>query len=51
MMWVATAMAAWAGAEGVVEHVIPGAGHLVTQDAPDETADVILTFLERITAG
>ena len=43
---IATAMAAWAGAEGVVEHVIPGAGHLVTQDAPDETADVILTFLQ-----
>ncbi|MGC7103084.1 alpha/beta fold hydrolase [Amycolatopsis lurida] len=31
---IATAMPRWAAAEGVSEHVIPGAGHVVMLDAP-----------------
>ena len=31
-------MPKWAAAEGVVEHAVPAAGHLVTQDAPNMRA-------------
>ena len=31
---IATGMLRWAEAEGVREIVVPGAGHVVTQDAP-----------------
>jgi 3-oxoadipate enol-lactonase len=41
---IRTAMPAWAAAEGVAEHVIPGAGHLVSQDAPDAVTAVLLAF-------
>lgn len=45
---IATAMPRWADAEGVTEHVVPGAGHLVTQDAPDALTTVIQSFLATI---
>ncbi|AXB42814.1 alpha/beta fold hydrolase [Amycolatopsis albispora] len=35
---IATAMPRWAAAEGVSEHVVPGAGHVVMLDAPAEIA-------------
>lgn len=38
---IATAMPRWAAAEGVSEHVIPGAGHIVTWDAPEATSRVL----------
>lgn len=43
---IATAMGRWATAEGVAEHVIPAAGHMVTWDAPDAVSGVILQTLE-----
>ena len=42
---ISTAMPAWAAAEGVTEHVIPGAGHLVSQDAPALVTAEVLGFL------
>ena len=45
---IATAMPRWADTEGVVEHVVPGAGHLVTQDAPDAVTAIIQSFLATI---
>lgn len=39
---IASAMPAWARAEGAREHVIPGAGHVPTLDAPDAVADALL---------
>ncbi|MFB7877808.1 alpha/beta fold hydrolase [Nocardia sp. NPDC056064] len=42
---IATAMPRWARAEGVAEQVIPGAGHLVTWDAPEETSRALLRTL------
>jgi pimeloyl-ACP methyl ester carboxylesterase len=45
---IATAMPAWAAAEGVTEHVIADAGHLVTQDAPVAVTDLIVDFLKRL---
>lgn len=42
---IATAMPAWARAEGVAEHVVPGAGHIVTQDAPAAVDSILLEFL------
>jgi pimeloyl-ACP methyl ester carboxylesterase len=42
---IATAMPAWAVAEGVDERVIAHAGHLVTQDAPAPVTEAILEFL------
>ncbi len=38
-------MPRWAAAEGIREHVIAGAGHLVNVDAPGETNEIILRFL------
>ncbi len=49
---IATAMSRWARAEDVAEHVIPGAGHVVTLDAPDATTravhDIVAGWGERI---
>ncbi|GAA1329366.1 alpha/beta fold hydrolase [Saccharothrix algeriensis] len=44
---IATAMPRWAAAEAVGEHVIAGAGHNVTLDAPDATTTVISALLDR----
>lgn len=43
---IASAMPAWASAEGVAETVVPNAGHMVTQDAPTATTNAILDFLQ-----
>ncbi|GAA1123670.1 alpha/beta hydrolase [Microbacterium natoriense] len=43
---ISTAMPAWADAEGVVEHVIAGAGHIVTWDAPDAASTALLRILD-----
>jgi len=45
---IATAMPRWAATEGVTEHVVPGAGHLVTQDAPDAVTAIMQAFLATI---
>lgn len=45
---IATAMHRWADTEGVIEHVVPGAGHLVTQDAPDAVTSIMQSFLADI---
>jgi pimeloyl-ACP methyl ester carboxylesterase len=42
---IATAMPRWARAEGVRDVVVPGAGHLVTQDAPEAATAAIERFL------
>ena len=42
---IAATMPRWAAAEGVAEHVVAGAGHMVTQDAPDAVNELIETFL------
>lgn len=39
---IANAMPAWAAAEGVTEHVIAGAGHVPTLDAPDAVTTLLL---------
>jgi pimeloyl-ACP methyl ester carboxylesterase len=39
---IATAMPAWARAEGVAEHVIPNAGHVPSLDAPEAVSAVLL---------
>nr|SBO96824.1 Beta-ketoadipate enol-lactone hydrolase [Nonomuraea gerenzanensis] len=46
---IASAMPRWAGAEGVEEIVIPGAGHLCTQDDPRAVSTAIETFLHTLT--
>ncbi len=43
---IASAMPAWADAEGVVERIIEGAGHVVTLDAPEKATLAILELLE-----
>ncbi|WP_243230775.1 alpha/beta fold hydrolase [Microbacterium sp. CIAB417] len=43
---IATAMPRWALAEGIDEHVIPDAGHIVTWDAPEEASRVLLSTLD-----
>ncbi|MBW0104485.1 alpha/beta hydrolase [Pseudonocardia sp. KRD-291] len=48
---IATSMPRWAAAEGVTEHVVPGAGHIVTVDASDAVIDVLLEFLEGLDSG
>jgi pimeloyl-ACP methyl ester carboxylesterase len=45
---IATAMPAWAAAEGVRERVIPGAGHVVTLDAPEATTAALLEALAAV---
>jgi pimeloyl-ACP methyl ester carboxylesterase len=47
---IASAMPRWAVAEGVDEHVIPAAGHLVSLDAPAAVSAVILDFLAGLPA-
>ncbi|GAA4024064.1 alpha/beta hydrolase [Allokutzneria multivorans] len=42
---IASAMPRWARAEGVAEHVIPGAGHVVTLDAAEATTAAILEII------
>ena len=42
---IRTAMQAWAGAEGVRLHAIPGAGHVVMADASDATSAAIIGIL------
>jgi pimeloyl-ACP methyl ester carboxylesterase len=48
---IATAMPAWARAEGVTEHVIDDAGHIVSWDAPEATSATILQILEEWRRG
>lgn len=43
---IAKAMTAWAGAEGVGEHVIPDAGHVVMLDAPSTTSAALEAILD-----
>lgn len=43
---IATAMPRWAAHEGVQEHAIRGAGHVVMLDAPQSTSDALLGVLE-----
>ncbi|OXM52674.1 alpha/beta hydrolase [Amycolatopsis alba DSM 44262] len=43
---IATAMPRWARAEGVTEHVIPGAGHVVSWDAGEATTEAIGNIIE-----
>ncbi|ACQ80388.1 alpha/beta hydrolase fold protein [Beutenbergia cavernae DSM 12333] len=42
---IGAAMPRWAGAEGVPEHVIPRAGHVVTLDAPTAVSDTLVDLL------
>lgn len=42
---IATAMPQWARSVGVAEHIIPGAGHIVTWDAPEATSQALLQIL------
>jgi pimeloyl-ACP methyl ester carboxylesterase len=42
---IASAMARWAAAEGVDEHVIPNAGHVVTWDDPPAASRALLGIL------
>ncbi|GAA2205049.1 alpha/beta hydrolase [Nonomuraea monospora] len=42
---IAKAMPRWAAAEGVEEVVVPGAGHIANQDAPEAVNAAIETFL------
>ncbi|MDR2293826.1 MAG: alpha/beta hydrolase [Microbacterium sp.] len=43
---IATATPRWAATEAVTEHVIRGAGHMVTWDAPEEVSRVVLEILD-----
>lgn len=43
---IASAMPAWADAEGAAERVIDGAGHVVTLDAPEATTRAVLDLLD-----
>jgi len=45
---IATAMPRWADTERVTEQVVPGAGHLVTQDAPGAVTAILQSFLATI---
>lgn len=42
------AMPRWAAAEGIAEIVIPDAGHIVNQDAPEAVNRAIVDFLESL---
>lgn len=42
---ISQVMGAWATAEGVIEHVIPDAGHIVTWDEPAESTTTLLEIL------
>lgn len=43
---IARAMPRWAEAEGIAEHVIPAAGHIVTWDAPEATSEALVRILD-----
>lgn len=43
---IASAMPRWADAEGIIEHVVPDAGHVVTWDAPAAVSAVLRRILE-----
>ncbi|WP_043430550.1 alpha/beta fold hydrolase [Cystobacter fuscus] len=45
---IATAMPRWAAAEGITEHVVPNAGHLVSQDAPEAVTAIIERFVSTL---
>ncbi|MGW2158361.1 alpha/beta fold hydrolase [Nonomuraea sp. NPDC001699] len=47
---IASAMPGWARLEGVDEIVVPGAGHIANQDAPQAVSEAIDTFLRTIPA-
>ncbi|MFD6068294.1 alpha/beta fold hydrolase [Amycolatopsis lurida] len=47
---IASAMPRWARAEGVSEHVVPGAGHVVTLDAPVMATNAIVGIVDGWTA-
>ncbi|MDJ1113118.1 alpha/beta fold hydrolase [Microbacterium dauci] len=42
---IASAMPRWAAREGIAEQVVPGAGHIVTWDAPEATSVRLLDTL------
>jgi pimeloyl-ACP methyl ester carboxylesterase len=42
---IATAMPRWAETEGIAEHVVPEAGHIVTLDAPERVNGLLLELL------
>lgn len=42
---IAAATARWAATEGITEHVVPGAGHIVTWDAPDAVSVILSDIL------
>ncbi|MGI5488552.1 alpha/beta fold hydrolase [Microtetraspora malaysiensis] len=48
---IASAMPRWAQAEGVEEVVIPGAGHIANQDAPQTVNEAIEVFLRTVSAS
>jgi len=48
---IATAMPRWAETEGVAEHVVAGAGHIVTADAPDAVTGIIASFVASLANG
>jgi pimeloyl-ACP methyl ester carboxylesterase len=43
---ITTAMPGWADAEGIAEHVVPDAGHVVTWDAPAAVSAVLRQILQ-----
>ena len=45
---IATAMDAWATADGAPQVVIAGAGHLAPQDTPDAVSDALVEFLHKL---
>ncbi|MFF2087951.1 alpha/beta fold hydrolase [Nocardia sp. NPDC058176] len=48
---IATAMPRWAEAEGVTEHVVADAGHILTWDAPEATSETLLRILKQWDLG
>ncbi|MDO3650373.1 alpha/beta hydrolase [Nocardia mangyaensis] len=48
---IATAMPRWAQAEGITEHAIPDAGHILTWDAPEATSKTLLRILDQWDLG
>ncbi len=48
---ISAAMPAWATAEGVRERVIPGAGHVVTLDAPEAVTTALFELLAEASHG
>jgi pimeloyl-ACP methyl ester carboxylesterase len=48
---IATAIPKWAEAEGIEEHVVPGAGHFVSLDAPAAVTGILDSFLSGLVRG